>query len=141
MATLTRVYSFVEALAEKVHNLGSDVLKIALCNEANPPIESNTQLSDLTVISYTNLSTRTITRTSSSQTDGVYTLVLQNLTLTATGDVAPWRYFVIYNDTATNDELIGYGDYGSEITLHNGESVLLDFNVDSGILTLGGSPA
>lgn len=34
MATFTKFNSFVEALAEKVHNLGSDQLKVALTNSA-----------------------------------------------------------------------------------------------------------
>ena len=101
--------SFVEAIAEKVHNLGSDTLTIALTNTA--PVATNTQRSDLTEISYTNCSARAITTSSSTQTAGTYKLTLADLTLTATGTVGPFRYVVIYNDTATNDELIAFDDY------------------------------
>ena len=125
MATYTKFNSFVEALAEKVHNLGSDQLVVALTNSA--PSASNTQLSDITQISYANLSSRNITTSSSSQTSGTYSLVLADLTLTASGSVGPFRYVVIYNDTATNDELIAYYDYGSSITMANGETFLIDF--------------
>ena len=61
MATFTKFQSFVEAVAEKAHNLGSDQLVVALTNNANAPAATDTQLSDLTVISYTNCSTRNIT--------------------------------------------------------------------------------
>lgn len=137
MATFNKFNSFVEAVAEKGHNLGSDSLKIALCASANAPIASNTQLSNLTEIAYTNLSTRAITTTSSAQTSGTYKLVLQDLVLTASGGaVAAFRYVVIYNDTATNDELIGWYDYGSALTLADGESLTIDFDGSAGVLTI-----
>ena len=135
MATFTKFNSFVEALAEKVHNLGSDTLKVALTNSA--PSASNTVLANITEISYTNLSSRTLTVSSSSQTSGTYKLVLADLTLTASGgSVAPFRYVVIYNDTATNDELIAYFDYGSALTLTDGQALVLDFDASTGILTI-----
>lgn len=137
MASFTKFNSFVEALAEKVHNLGSDQIVVALCAAANAPSASNTQLSNLTTISYTNLSSRNVTTTSSSQTSGTYKLVLQDLTLSASGGaVAAFRYVVLYNDTATNDELIGYYDYGSDLTLQNGESLNIDFDGSNGVLQL-----
>jgi hypothetical protein len=132
MATFTKFNSFVEAMAEKVHNLGSDSLVIALTNSA--PAAANTQLSDITQISYTNLSSRAVTTSSSAQTSGTYKLVLADLVLTASGAVAPFRYAVLYNDTATNDELIGYYDYGSSITMANGETFTIDFDGTNGVL-------
>lgn len=134
MATFNKFNSFVEAVAEKVHNLGSDSLKVALTNSA--PSASNTQLSNITEISYTNCSTRAVTTTSSAQTSGTYKLVLADLTLTASGTVGPFRYVVLYNDTATNDELIGYYDAGSAITLATGETFLIDFDGTNGALTI-----
>ena len=137
MATFNKFNSFVEALAEKVHNLGSDTLTVALTASANAPVATNSQLSNLTQISYTNLSSRVLTTSASSQTSGTYKLVIADLTLTASGgSVAPFRYVVIYNDTATNDELIGWFDYGSDLTLANGESLTLDFDAANGLLQL-----
>jgi hypothetical protein len=128
--------SFTEALAEKVHNLGSDTLTVALCAAANAPVAGNTVLANLTEVSYTNLSTRVLTSTFSAQASGLYKLVLADLTLTASGDVAPFRYLVIYNDTAANDELIGWLDYGSDLTLHNGDTLTIDFSAGDGVLQL-----
>ena len=134
MAAFNKFNSFVEALAEKIHNLGSDSLRIALSNTA--PTSSNSQLSHITEISYTNCSSRVITTSSSSQTSGVYRLILNDLTLTASGTVGPFRYVVLYNDTATNDELIGWWDYGSAVTLATAETFLIDFDGSAGVLTL-----
>lgn len=129
MATYNKFNSFVEALAEKVHNLGSDQLVVALTNSA--PVAGNTVLANITQVSYTNLSSRNITTLSSSQTGGTYTLVLDDLVLTASGAVGPFRYVVVYNDTATNDELIAWAEYpGGSISLANGESFTVNFGAN-----------
>ena len=135
MATYNKFNSFVEAVAEGVHNLGSDTLKVMLTNTA--PTAADTQKSDLTEISAGNGYTAggsTATTSSSSQTSGTYSLVLTDVVFTATGSVGPFRYAVLYNDTATNDELIGYWDYGSSISLANGETFTVDF--DANVLTI-----
>ena len=94
-------------------------------------------LANLTQISYTNCSARAITTTTSAQTSGTYKLVLADLVLTASGgSIAAFQYVVIYNDTATNDELIGWYDYGSALTLANGETLTIDFDASAGVLTL-----
>lgn len=137
MATYVKFQPFVEHLAEKVHNLGSDTLKVALTNTA--PNATDATLSQLTEAAYTYCSSRDLTVSSSAQTSGTYKLVLADLTLTASGGaVGPFRYVVIYNDTPTSpaDPLIGYYDYGSSITLNAGESLLLDFDGTNGVLTL-----
>ena len=134
MASVTKVNSFVEALAEKVHNLGSDTLTVALTNTAHTG--TWTQLSDLTEVSYTNLSARAITTSTSAQTAGTYKLVCADLVLTASGAVGPFQYIYIYNDTATNDELIGYYDYGSAVTMASGDTFTIDFDASNGVLTI-----
>lgn len=136
MATLNKFNSLVEALAEKVHNLGSDQIKFALTNSA--PSASNTVLANITEISYTNVSgTRNITTSSSSQTAGLYKLILSDITIAAAGgSVGPFRYIVIYNDTATNKELIGWLDYGSALTIADTQQFQLDFDASGGVLTL-----
>lgn len=134
MAAYNKFDSFVEAVCEKVHNLGADVLTAALCAAANAPVAGNSRLTDLTQVSYTNLSSRAITTSTSAQTAGTYKLVLTDLVLTASGAVATFRYVVIYNDTATNDELICWFDYGSNVTLAAGETFTLDFDGTNGLL-------
>jgi len=135
MASFNKFQSFVEALAEKVHNLGSDTLTVALTASANAPVNTNTQLSNLTQIAYTNLSSRTLTGVTSAQTSGTYKLDADDLVLTATGTVAAFRYVVIYNDTANNDEVFCWFDYGSDVTLLNGETFTIEFDA-AGILTI-----
>lgn len=137
MVAFNKVNSFSEALAEKVHNLGSDTLKVALTNTA--PTSATTQLSSITQVANGNGYTTggaTITTSSSAQTGGTYKLVLADVVFTATGSLGPFRYAVIYNSTATNSEVIGWYDYGSSITLASGETFTVDFDGTTGVLTL-----
>jgi hypothetical protein len=137
MATYTKFNSFVEAIAEKKHDLGADTLKVMLTNTA--PIADNAVKTDLTEISagngYTAGGTQA-TISASSQTSGTYKLVLADVVFTATGVVGPFRYSTLYNDTATNDELIGFWDYGSSISLANGDTFTVDFSAVNGVLTI-----
>lgn len=138
MATFNKFDSFVEILAEKGHNLGSDTLKVALTNSA--PVATNTVLANITQISGTNGYTTggaTATQSSSAQTSGTYKLVLADVSWTASGgSIGPFQYAVLYNDTATNDELIGWYDYGAALTITTGNSFTVDFDASAGVLTI-----
>lgn len=137
MATYNKIQQFVEDVAHGVHDLATDQLVVALTAAANAPVATNETLSDLTEISYTNCSTRNITTTSSAHTAGTYQLTLTDLVLTASGGtVGPFRYVAIYNDTPTSpaDPLICWYDYGSEITLADGETFTIDFSAANGLV-------
>lgn len=142
MATFNKINDFV---VNAVHNmdLESDQIVVALSNTApsaeatNPTTDGNGILGNVTEISYTNCSTRNVTTTSSTQTSGTYKLVLTDITLTASGgDVGPFRYVYIYNDTVATpaDPLIGYYDYGLSLTLNDGDSFTLDFSATDGVI-------
>ena len=139
MASFNKFNSFVEALAEKKHDLGADTLKVLLTNTA--PVATNSVKADLTEISAGNGYTaggNAASVASSAQTSGTYKLVLGDpATWTASGgSIGPFQYAVLYNDTASNDELIGWWDYGSAVTLADGESFAVDFDPTTGVLTL-----
>lgn len=130
MASYNKFNIFVENLSDGVHNGSSDQFTIALTAAANAPVAGNSVLADLTQISYTNLSSRNLTQTVHGQTSGTYTQLFSDLTLTASGgSVATFRYVVNYNNTPTSpaDPLVGWYDYGSDLTLADGEQLLIDF--------------
>ena len=138
MPTLTKFYSFVEAVHEKNHNLGSDTLKWILTSDA--PSLSWTQLSSVTgQLSTANGYTqndKTMTVTSSAQSSGLYTLIATDVTWTASGGnlgSGSFRYAILYNDTSTNDLLIGYLDFGYLIIVASGQTVTLDFDATAGL--------
>ena len=136
MATFNKFNSFVEALAEKKHDLGADVLKALLTNAA--PVAANTVKANLTEIAAGNgyaAGGPAINVSASSQTAGTYSCVTDDEVITASGGtIGPFRYVVLYNDTAAGDELIGWYDYGSSITLNDGEAFTIDFGAS--LLTL-----
>lgn len=131
MVAYNKHNQFAEDVAEKVHNLATDALTLYLTNVA--PLASNSILTDITQIAYTNLSARTLVTSSSSQTAGTYSLVIADKVLTASGGaVATFRYVGIYNDTPVSpvDPLIGWYDYGSAVTLADGETFTVDFGAN-----------
>lgn len=146
MAAFNKVDSFVEALAEKVHNLGSDTLKVYLTNAT--PLATHTVRrtnggaqngpEEIAAGNGYTAGGNVAGQVSSSAQNGTYKLVLDDPTaFTASGgSIGPFRYAVLYNDTATNDEIIGYWDYGSSITLSAGESFSVDFDAGTGVLTI-----
>lgn len=138
MASFNKINQFTEDLAKGVHNLATGAIIVALTAAANAPVATNTVLANLTQVSYTNLSARAVTTTSCAQTSGTLKFILADLVLTASGAVAPFRYVVIYNDTPTSPSkpLIGWYDYGSDLTLANGETFTIDFDNVNGVLTL-----
>jgi len=139
MAAFNKFNSFVEALAEKVHDLGSDTLKVMLTNTA--PVATNAVKVDITELAAGNGYTaggNTAAVSASSQTSGTYKLVLADPTTwtAAGGTIGPFRYAVLYNDTASNDELIAWWDYGASLTLNAGETFTVDFDASTGVLTI-----
>lgn len=140
MAAANKFNAFAENVAEKVHNLATDTLKVMLTNTA--PLATNSVRADLTEITaangYTAGGTQAV-QSSSAQTSGTYKLVLADVTFTASGgSIGPFRYAVLYNDTPTSpaDPLILYWDYGTSLTLTSGNSFTVDFDATAGVLTL-----
>jgi hypothetical protein len=140
VATYNKFQAFVEALAEKTHNLATDTLKVYLSN-ATPDAAADAVYADLADITAGNGYTaggNVATQTSSSQTGGIYKLVLADpATWTATGgSIGPFRYAVLYNFTTASGNLIGWWDYGTSITLGSGDTFAVDFDPSTGVLTL-----
>ncbi len=144
MATFNKINDFVK---NAVHNmdLESDQIAIALSNTApssessDPSADGNGILGNVTQVSYSNLSSRNVTTSSSAQASGTYKLVLADLTLTSSGgSTGPFRYVYIFDDTVSTpaDPLIGYYDYGSSLTLNDGDSLTVDFSASNGVIQL-----
>ncbi len=133
MAAFVKYEQFAVDLAAGVHVLttAGSLLNICLTNGA-PTVATDATLSDVTQISYTNI-TETVpadtTNVGSETPGGTWDVAGTDVVLNATGAVATFRYVVLYNDTPSSpvDPLIGYWDYGSGVTLASGESFTVDF--------------
>lgn len=131
MAVYNKFNDFSEQLANGVQNFATDVYKIALSNTA--PVAANTILSDITQISagngYTSGgSTTTITL---AEVTGTTTVSGTQVVFTASGgSIGPFRYVVLYNDTTTSPSkpLVAWWDYGSSLTLADGETFTVKFS-------------
>ena len=131
MATYTKYQCFLKDFVDGKHDFTTATLKVALSSAANAPSASaDVKLADITTIAAPAVDNATLTTSSSGWAAGAFKVVVADLTLTATGDVPAFRYVIIYNDTATNKELICYFDYGSEVTLHANDTISLDFGTE-----------
>ena len=130
MASYNKFQDFSEQLARGVHDFDAHTFKVMLTNSA--PVATNTVKADLTEISAGNGYTAggTATTISISETSGTTTVNGTEVVFTATGAVGPFRYAVLYNDTPTSpaDPLVAWWDYGSSISLANGETFTVKFS-------------
>jgi len=144
MAAFNKVNIFVQDLARGVHILTpttGHVLKVFLSND--PPLPTTELKSTTTEITagsgYTSGGNQA-TIESSIQTAGTYKLVLSDPpTWTASGGpIGPFRYIVLYNSTTAfkTNPIIGWWDYGSSISLVDGESFAVDFDQTAGVLVI-----
>lgn len=138
MPALQKFNTFALESWKGTHDLdGTHTLKVMLTNVA--PVATNSQKSDLTEIAAGNGYTaggQTTTPTL-SQTSGVAKLVLSDVVFTAAGGtMATFRYAVVYNDTAANDELIGWYDHGVAVSLLDTRTFTVDFDGTNGAMTL-----
>lgn len=138
MATANKFEAFSEHLAEGVHNLDTDTLKIYLSNAA-PSASLDAVKADLAEITAENgyAAGGPDMQNATSRTGGTTSVTGVDATITASGGtVGPFRYAVLYNDTPTSpaDPVIEWWDYGSSITLADGEDILLD--VGASLLTV-----
>jgi hypothetical protein len=139
VASFTKFHQFVEALAKKEHNLDTDTIRIALSNTA--PTNTDTVFTPgslhpppAAANGYTS-GGGTLQGQDAEQTTGTLALVGDDFVFTATaGGIGPFQYVILYNDTHATDGLIGFYNYGSSITLADGETFTVDFT--GSVLTL-----
>lgn len=124
MATYNKFQDFSEQLTRGIHDFDAHVFKVYLTNAA-PSASLDAIKTDLAEIGAGNGytaggGTTTITI---SETTGTATVSGTQVVFTAAGGtIGPFQYAVLYNDTSASDNLIGWWDYGSAVTLQDGET-------------------
>ena len=138
MAAYNKFQQTVEDWPEGVYTASTDQFIVFLTTNANIPVATNSVLAEITQIAYTNLSSRNLTTSSSGQTTGTFTHLFTDLVLTASGGaVATFRHVGILNDTPTSpaDPLLTHYDFGSDLTLADGETLTIDWTTSTWTIT------
>jgi len=120
---------FAEQIGLGVHDLNTDAVMAMLTNTA--PIASNATYADISGNELTNGAGYTTggedIQNLYTESGGVGTMTATDVVWTATASMGPFQYVALYNDTAGSKNLVGWYDYGSEVTLADTETFTLDF--------------
>ena len=128
MAGFNKFDCAVGDIGLKLHQLNTDTLKVYLTNAT--PVVGNTVYNtpaDLATSGGYTAGGQDVTNTW-TQAGGLWTLAIgADLVWTGSGaGFGPFRYAVLYNDTATAKNLIGWWDYLSSISVLLNETFTFD---------------
>ena len=134
MATFNKFNDFTEQLTRGVHDFDAHTFKVMLSSSADAPVATDTVRADITTelttgAGYT--SGGAATTITVSETSGTTTVQGTEVVFTAAGgNIGPFRYVTLYNDSATSpaDALVGWWDYGGNVTLADTETFTVKFN-------------
>lgn len=139
MASFNKYNCFVQDVGRGVHNLNTNVLKVALSDTA-PNAATHTVLADIAEISAGHgysAGGATVPSTSYAQSAGVAKLAGSDVTFTASGgSIGPFQYVILYNSTVSGGPLIGWWQRATPVTLEDGDSVTQDFSDNTDILSI-----
>ena len=138
MASFNKFQDFAEQLGKGVHQLhaAGHTLKVYLTNNT-PDGAADAVKADLAGITEENGYAPADIQNDYSESAGTGTLTGVDVVFTASGGpFGPFRYVVLYNDTPADpaDPLVAWWDYGTSITVLDGETFTVDFGAS--ILTV-----
>ena len=121
MADFKIFSSFLSSLFRKGHNLETDTLQIYLANDQ--PSETAKSLNSVRTVDMSKCATKNTLVTKLIEKDGKVSLSIDPIKLTASGKLGPFRYFIVSN----GENLVGYSDRGSSVTLETGDTMTVNF--------------
>ena len=130
MATWTKFQDYAEQKNKAVHNWATHTFKIALTNTAPVATQATWNTTDHPAPAAANgySAGGSATTITTSEVAGTMTVQGTQIVFTATaGGIGPFRYAVLYNSSAA-DAAVAFTDYGTSITLNDGESLTVKFN-------------
>jgi hypothetical protein len=142
MAWFNKFNCFCLDVANALHDMKTgtaQVYKVYLTNTA--PVATNTVYNtpaDLSTANGYTAGGTTIGTTTGAQASGVFkfTAGIQPAWTASGGSIGPYQYAVLYNFTSATKPLIGWWDYGTAITLTNGNTFTVTTDLSNGILTI-----
>jgi hypothetical protein len=143
MAAFSKFNKFVADVANGLHHLGSDTLKIMLTNTA--PLVTNNVKGDITEIAaghgYTagglNVPIASCANGTGTSAGICFLLPSNNVVFTASGGpIGPFQYAVMYNFTAPANNLVCFWDTGVSQTITSGNTFTINLDGTNGILQI-----
>lgn len=136
MVAFVKHNSFVQDLARGVFNLHTDTIKFALTNADPSAQDTFGAITEITAHNGYSAGGPTVAGTSATQTSGTLTFTGTSPVITASGGtIGPFQYAYGYDNTAGSKQCFGHWNYGSAITLQDGDSITLTI-AGAGILTI-----
>ena len=127
MAAFNGFEDFIAQLGIGTHNLNTDTIEVYLTNNA-PSASGDSVLTDLVGITEENGYASADTTNTYSETGGTGTVAVVDVVWTGTTAnpaFGPFRYVPTVN--TGGDNLIGWWDYGSAISVNTDETFTVDF--------------
>ncbi len=131
MATYNKFEVFAGDLCNGVHDCNADLIEIYLSNAAPSPSADVVKTDVLEITIENGYIGGEDTQQTGVEATGTYTLTGTKVVWTASGGtIGPFQYVVLFNDTSATplDPLISWWDYGSPLTLQNGETFTVKFD-------------
>ena len=137
MATYNKFNTFVSDVLQQIHDLigtgGTDCNQLSIyLSNTTPDAANDSVKADMAEITNENGYSGPVgLAQSGSASTGTVTVTADSVTITASGgSIGPFQYVVLYNSgtAAASDPLIAWWDYGSSVTLNDGESFTVKFN-------------
>jgi len=131
MAAANKFEGFVGYIGTKVVDLNADTISAYLSN-ATPSASADNVKADLAEITNENGYTAPVdTQNTAAEASGTLTVTAVDIVITASGGtVGPFQIVAHFDDTVASpvvDPLSHWHDYGSALTLNDGESFTIDY--------------
>lgn len=130
MAAFNKFNTFSGDMGKEIHDLPNDTIKIFLTNQL--PLATNTVKANITEIAAGNGYTTGGIAVPVTWTNvgALWTLAgtSDSLWTAAGGAIAQFRYVVAYNDSSPSKSLVSWYDYGSVLTVSDGEEFKANSN-------------
>lgn len=131
MAAYNKFEDFVEKVLTAIHDFtaAGHVFKVYLTNAA-PSASADLVKADLAEITAENgyPAGGTDVQNTLAESGGTATVAGTDVVFTASGgSFGPFQYVVLYNDTSASDNLVAWWDYGSSISINDGETFTVNF--------------
>ena len=127
MVAYNKFEDFVNQLMQGNHDFNADTINCYLSNDV-PSVSADTIKSELAEITLENgYAAAQDTQQTFAEATGTGTVTGTKIVITAGGGtIGPFQYVVLHN--VTDDGLIAWWDYGSALTLQDGETFSIKFN-------------